>query len=85
MKIFLGIPINQKVVTSDSTVSIMIEVGDNCEDIGLQHAWEMVKNNAVCSTYPISYPPQKRKCINCGKEQIQKIVQEEINEWVDLE
>ena len=54
-----------------------------CEDIGFVHAWKDITENIVYATYPPSYPPRERRCLNCGK--IEKLItkQEEVKEWVN--
>jgi hypothetical protein len=52
-----------------------------CEEIGFVHAWDDITSNVFYATIPVSYPPRKRQCLNCGKVETQVIKQEEVKVW----
>ncbi len=54
--------------------------GNKCERAGFEHLWEDTTPNFVYATLP-QYPPKERKCRNCGKQQVEKILQQEIRQW----
>ena len=60
-------------------------MSNKCEDANFEHLWEDTTPNEAYATWPPTYPPKQRKCRNCGKEQILKLVQQEIKEWQDTE
>lgn len=55
----------------------------DCEDIDFKHAWEKIEEHRVHLTCPPTYPPPKRKCLNCGKVQTLVTKQHKIQEWQD--
>lgn len=52
-----------------------------CEEIGFAHNWKNITENIVYATMPPSYPPKKRECINCGRQEIEICIQVEKMEW----
>lgn len=54
-----------------------------CEDIGFEHCWMDITPAEVYCTNPPTYPARRRKCVNCGREEIEEIKQKqrEIKEW----
>ncbi len=52
-----------------------------CEEIGFDHAWQVIENYMFYATNPLTYPPQERKCMNCGKRERLVTIQVEKKEW----
>ena len=54
---------------------------NKCEEIGFIHNWKDITEDIIYATMPPSYPPRKRQCINCGKQETEIIKQHEIKVW----
>lgn len=53
-----------------------------CEEIGFEHCWKDVTPNIVYATNPPQYPPKQRECVNCGRLEIEHVIQREKREWL---
>ncbi len=58
----------------------MIKV-EKCEEIGFAHCWEDVTPKIVYLANPPQYPARERRCKNCGRHEIETIIQPEKREW----
>lgn len=56
-----------------------------CEEIGFEHAWKDIENNFVLATYPPTYPPKRRKCLNCWRIEEDKLIVKEHRQWVKVD
>ena len=57
---------------------------NKCEKYGFRHSWEDTTPNIVHCTYPATYPNRRRRCVNCGFEQEERVIQREKREWVQI-
>jgi hypothetical protein len=52
----------------------------DCSEIGFKHLWEDDTSPIVFLNDPPSYPPKRRKCVNCGREEVLRVTHSE--EWI---
>ena len=54
----------------------------DCEKLGIYHAWVAIKDERAFLTYPVTYPPARRQCLNCGRQEKYIITHQEVAEWI---
>lgn len=55
-----------------------------CDQLGIVHAWRVVKSHLMYQMNPPMPHPDHRICQNCGKKQREEVIPE-VRKWVDVD